>query len=64
MSKNVEFIKQASSDKKCYHCDGTGKIDNKECKCCESTGIFKDNHYIVVANNGKQKIAFSVDGIK
>ena len=32
----------------------------KECKTCDGTGIFKDNHYILIANG----MAFSMDTIK
>ncbi len=52
----IEIIRQESSDKKCYICKGK----NKECKTCDGTGIFKDNHYILIANG----MAFSMDTIK
>lgn len=57
MKKNkIEIIKCESSDKKCYICKGK----NKKCKTCDGTGIFKDNHYILIANG----MAFPMDTIK
>ena len=52
----VEFIRQKSSDKPCYICKGK----KKKCRACDGTGVFKDNHYIMIANG----IAFDVEGIK
>jgi len=57
VKKEVEFIRHKTSDKKCYVCDGTGKVKSKPCKKCDATGIFKDNHYTLIAGD----IAFSVD---
>lgn len=56
MKKNVEFIRQEGTDEACYVCKGK----DSECKACGGSGIFKDNHYIMVANG----MAFSVDTIK
>lgn len=57
-----EIIKQESSDKECYICNGYG-YDNEsseDCETCDGTGVFKDNHYIIIANG----IAFQMDSIK
>ena len=59
--KDVEFIRQSSSDKKCYNCAGTGVMEKeKPCNRCDATGTFVDNHYIMIAGG----LAFSVDGGK
>ncbi len=64
--KDTEVIKCETSNKKCYICDGKGKIENKvPCKTCEGTGVFKDNHYIIVTEDSEgNKIAFSMDTLK
>ena len=67
MKKNkTEVLLCETSNKKCYICDGKGKIENKvECKTCEGTGVFKDNHYIIITEDVKgNKIAFPMDTIK
>lgn len=71
----VEIIKCESSNKKCYICDGTGKVRKEThtqggqpkgiyvyfpCKTCDGTGIFKDNHYILIVNG----MAWPMDSIK
>lgn len=56
MCKNYEIIRQESSDKNCYICKGK----DKECNTCDGTGIFKDNHYIIIHNG----MAFQMDLIK
>ena len=56
MKKDVEFIRQESSDKECYICKGK----DSKCNACGGSGVFTDNHYIMVANG----IAFGVDTIK
>jgi len=75
MEKNkVEIIKCESSNKKCYICNGSGmtekllsenKAEFMACKTCDGTGIFKDNHYILITEDDKgNKIAFPMDTIK
>lgn len=67
MKKNkTEVLRCETSDKTCYICDGIGKIENKvECKTCEGTGVFTDNHYIIITEDVKgNKIAFNMDTIK
>jgi DnaJ-class molecular chaperone len=62
--KDVEFILNQESNKKCITCDGTGHVDYQfQCGDCEGTGIYKgDNHYIMVVTDEKgNKIAFDVD---
>ncbi len=57
----IEVIKMESSNKKCYICDGKGYHEKENvCSTCGGTGIFKDNHYILIANG----MAFSMDTIK
>ena len=62
MKKNkIEIIRQASSDLPCYGCDGEGTLEDKsKCPNCKGTGIFVDNHYIMIVNG----MAFNMDSIK
>ncbi len=53
--KKVEIIDN-SVNIKCTTCNTNGT-----CNTCNGTKIYKRDRYIIVADNGKQKIAFDVD---
>ena len=54
MNKKTKIIDN-SVEVKCSRCTPSG------CASCKGTKKFKRDRYILVADNGKQKIAFDVD---
>lgn len=62
MAKNIEVITK-KLENRCYCCDESirGKpILRKDCKTCNGTGIYTENHYIFVVG----KIAIDGDTLK
>jgi len=46
----------------CWRCDGTGKVVipfPMYCPLCEGSGVWIENHYIIIDN--KNKIAFDTE---
>lgn len=58
--KNKDYtILDNSHSQECYKCLGTGLSDNKPCETCDGTGLWIENHYILI--DEKNKIAFDSD---
>jgi len=65
--KKLEVIKKIIKTP-CYCCSISqyGKaIPRKNCKTCNGTGIYKENHYTLITTNSKgQQFAIDADTIK
>lgn len=61
--ENVE-IQEKVQEKTCRNCFGSTKDLRQACEFCEGKGIYKEKHYMLIAKNGKEIIAFDMDTLK
>jgi DnaJ-class molecular chaperone len=67
MKKNLEVIKQITTSP-CYCCNRSIKgktIAKKNCKACNGTGFYIENHYLHIVTDKKgNKYCFDGDTVK